>query len=65
MRGGHNSRGLEQRFDALGQGLVLLELIQQKQLIEQDRTQDDQLGPIQAFDVWQAGAGGEQHIYFT
>jgi hypothetical protein len=42
MRGGHNSRGSEQR-------LALVELMQQDQLIEQYRAQDDRLGPLQAF----------------
>ena len=50
MRGGHNSRGPEQRLDALSERLILVELIQQDQLIEQYRAQHDQLRPFQAFD---------------
>lgn len=50
MRGGHKSGRPQKGFNALVQRLAMLELIQQNQLIQQDRAQYKQLGAAQAFD---------------
>src|SRR5687767_6230551 len=50
MRGGHNSGCPQKGFDADAKRLVMLELVQQNQLIQQHRGQNDQLGAPQAPD---------------
>jgi len=61
VTGGPDSRGPEQRIDALSERLTLVELIQQDQLIEQDGAQHDQLGTLQAFD-WHLTTPQDMHL---